>query len=630
MTDKLRILVLEDNSADAELITRLLTKEMSEPEFNCVVNKEEFLFALQDFKPAVILADNALPQFNAREALELTRQRTQNIPFILVTGSVSEEFAADIIKLGADDYILKDRMIRLPTAIEMAIDRQQVKREKRLAMEEARRSAERFQTLSRATKDAIWDWNLKTNEIWWNENFYELLGYDQNMPAPGPYEWTKRIYPADRNKVMARLNCIAGNGIVSWEDEFRLRLRDGSYGAVLDRGYVLRDELGNPVRVIGGLVNITEQKLLVKEMEVLSLIVRESNNSIVIFDGGTLEISWINEGFTRCTGLTRDDLLLSGSVSLFHIFEAGKETIDMIRSRLRANLPFSGEFILHTSSGEKKWHSLNGQPIPGYDRHTNSYFAIAADISERRRAEEEHLANKIERQKEATRLILQAEEKERNILGRELHDNINQILAAVNLKLGYFLEEPRSTLSIVKDCRKDLQAAIKEIRNLSHHMVTPGFSEIDLKDELELLFGHYYINWSIRFKCEIDHEVKIPAAVKETIFRVSQEQLTNIVKHSAASKVEIWLNIDPTRVNLSICDNGVGFDVRKTGKGIGITNIYSRVESYNGEAKIDSTPGKGCMLSLSIPLLAPMNKKTAAAEAVELSLRHVPPPTTPQ
>src|SRR5579872_2596702 len=105
----------------------------------------------------------------------------ERIPFILVTGSVSEEFAAGIIKSGADDYILKDQ----------------------------RKSNERFQTLCRVTKDAIWDWDLRTDEVWWNESFYRLLGYNPELPVPPPSEWTKQIHHADRSKVMARLQGVA-------------------------------------------------------------------------------------------------------------------------------------------------------------------------------------------------------------------------------------------------------------------------------------------------------------------------------------------------------------------------------------------------------------------------------------
>ena len=109
--------MLEDSEADAEIVQRLLKKQHQDFEFMLAMDKNSYLRALDVFQPDVILADNSLPQFNATEALEIINQRAAGIAFILVTGTVSEEFAANITKLGADDYILKDRLARLPAAI---------------------------------------------------------------------------------------------------------------------------------------------------------------------------------------------------------------------------------------------------------------------------------------------------------------------------------------------------------------------------------------------------------------------------------------------------------------------------------------------------------------------------------
>ena len=120
MERPLKILLLEDSSIDAEIIKRLLLKEKLRCELRLVMDKKEFIKALAEFSPEVILSDNSMPQFSAAEALKITRQKFLHVPFILVTGTVSEEYAANIIKEGADDYILKDRLTRLPAAIAAA------------------------------------------------------------------------------------------------------------------------------------------------------------------------------------------------------------------------------------------------------------------------------------------------------------------------------------------------------------------------------------------------------------------------------------------------------------------------------------------------------------------------------
>jgi two-component system sensor histidine kinase UhpB len=212
------------------------------------------------------------------------------------------------------------------------------------------------------------------------------------------------------------------------------------------------------------------------------------------------------------------------------------------------------------------------------------------------------VTNNIEQQKAITRTILQTQEMERNFLGRELHDNINQILASVSLKLGYYLEEPEGNLEIVEGCIRDLRNAIEECRKLSHNMVMPRFAERSLRAELELLIENYSTRQIVWLDSDGFQEENIPSTIKENLFRIAQEQLSNIQKHAKASEIGIQLKNDSKMVGLLIRDNGVGFDIRQKRLGIGITNIFNRAESYNGTAEILSQPGKGCTLSVQIPL----------------------------
>ncbi len=130
MPDKIKILMLEDVAADADILVRFLKKEEMQFDYEIVADKASYLLAMQNFKPDVILADHTLPQFNSVEALEIKNQQLPDTVFIIVTGTVSEEFVAEIIKKGADDYILKDRLTRLPVAIKAAIKQKQDERDK--------------------------------------------------------------------------------------------------------------------------------------------------------------------------------------------------------------------------------------------------------------------------------------------------------------------------------------------------------------------------------------------------------------------------------------------------------------------------------------------------------------------
>ncbi len=138
--NKLKILHLEDSPADAELVGRCLKRENIHSEIKIVDSKVDFQNGLKYFDPDVILCDHSLPQFNSSEALKIVRVRKSETPFILVTGAVSEEFAVNIIKEGADDYILKRNLTRLPSAITSALRQRRAESELQVTMQKLRES----------------------------------------------------------------------------------------------------------------------------------------------------------------------------------------------------------------------------------------------------------------------------------------------------------------------------------------------------------------------------------------------------------------------------------------------------------------------------------------------------------
>lgn len=125
----LKILLLEDVEQDADLIARQLKRDKLSFVTERVDTQSEYVEALNRFKPDVILSDHALPQFNSMAALEIAQAKCPDVPFILVTGAVSEEFAVNCIKSGADDYILKTNLTRLPSAIRSSLEKRQLENE---------------------------------------------------------------------------------------------------------------------------------------------------------------------------------------------------------------------------------------------------------------------------------------------------------------------------------------------------------------------------------------------------------------------------------------------------------------------------------------------------------------------
>ncbi len=129
--DKIRLLILEDMSFDVAIMQKVLHRAGMDFEATIAMNKAEFLFAIQNGSFDVILSDNLLPEFDATQALQLMRELSIDTPVILVTGTAPEDFAVNMMKAGACDYILKDRLQRLPSAITNAIEKYALEAEKK-------------------------------------------------------------------------------------------------------------------------------------------------------------------------------------------------------------------------------------------------------------------------------------------------------------------------------------------------------------------------------------------------------------------------------------------------------------------------------------------------------------------
>jgi two-component system sensor histidine kinase UhpB len=175
METSLKVLILEDSVADADLIKRFIKKENKDAEFYIALDKESFIQALDDFSPDVILSDNSLPNFDGSDALNLTRHRSTYIPFILVTGTVSEEFAATIIKQGADDYILKDRISRLPSAISAAIKQKRTDKEKQETIVKLKENEKKYRELVERVSDSFIALDLNWQLTYANKKAEELF-----------------------------------------------------------------------------------------------------------------------------------------------------------------------------------------------------------------------------------------------------------------------------------------------------------------------------------------------------------------------------------------------------------------------------------------------------------------------
>jgi len=341
-----------------------------------------------------------------------------------------------------------------------------------------KRSNELFEYAGKATRDVIWDWNLKENTIRRTGGYKNLYGYElTDLYEPHNYE---KIHKDDIANVLKTVEDSLRSDASRWLLEYKYLCADGSYKIVIDQAYIIRNKTGKAVRVIGSMQDVTEERDL----------------------------------------------------------------------------------------------------------------------------QEEVLITEKQKKRDVVNAVIDAQEKERNELSAELHDNVNQLLAAAILYLKTAQKQEVIKESLVSQSLDYVQKAIEELRNISRNLTPSELKMNGLRAALKVFAEKLHIPKSFEVNLTVGQlsESKITQPLRLAVYRIIQEVINNILKHANASQVNINLSDKDDILNLTVTDNGKGFDLVSFKKGLGITNIYNRAENFGGFAEIISSPGKGCTWHVNIPL----------------------------
>jgi PAS domain S-box-containing protein len=229
-------------------------------------------------------------------------------------------------------------------------------------------------------------------------------------------------------------------------------------------------------------------------------------------------------------------------------------------------------------------------------------IAEATDVTQKMELEQRLIEEKVTAQKEIAKAIINTQEKERSEIGKELHDNVNQLLTTTKLYIENIRYFPAQQDTFIDKSAALVQRAITEIRSLSRALVTPTIYDIGFKATLDELIEHYLSLevFDIQFLFDAEEE-RIDRGMKLTIYRILQELLNNIVKYAGAKSVAIAIRQDDCRLNVSVSDDGAGFDPCLVRVGLGLNNIKNRAEVFKGIVKIQAAPGAGCTVAISFP-----------------------------
>lgn len=258
------IILLEDSPFDVELIRRELEKAGINFTARVVTDRPEFEDALRDFNPDVVLCDHSMPQFNSIEAFDMFKQYQKEanvlIPFILVTGEVSEDFAVQCLKAGVDDYILKDRLKRLPLSIESAIEKCRAKSERLKYLREVILKEALMREAGHLAQLGSWQADLVTGEHTWSEETYNICGYGIGEVTPGFEAFFEVVHPDDVALLRRNYDKALRDHIDELEGEFRIVDKKENLRYVHAKLQVHRDANGIPIRLVGFNLDITERK----------------------------------------------------------------------------------------------------------------------------------------------------------------------------------------------------------------------------------------------------------------------------------------------------------------------------------------------------------------------------------
>ncbi|MBC8034823.1 MAG: sensor histidine kinase [Chitinophagaceae bacterium] len=253
---------------------------------------------------------------------------------------------------------------------------------------------------------------------------------------------------------------------------------------------------------------------------------------------------------------------------------------------------------------KEKWFDVRLQP------YQEGLLIFFKDVTARKSQEmllEKLLKQEITKQKMVARAVVDAQEKERAEIGKELHDNVNQVLSTAKLFLEAAKNNEAERLELMGRSAQNIHIAIDEIRSISRSLMPSAISDLGLIASINDLVENIGLTKALKIRFEVksaDLEGILDDKQKLMLFRIIQEQVNNVLRHAQASEVLILIEEKKNNVVLLLEDNGKGFDLEnlKASKGLGLSNITSRADMFNGKVDVQTARGAGCRLSVNIPL----------------------------
>lgn len=456
----------------------------------------------------------------------------------------------------------------------------------------------RFEIVANITSDVTWEWNPAKNELWWGEGIETVLGYKKEDYADKLNFWQDHIHPDDRARVVQSMENAENSDLDSWSNSYRFIAADDTVREIEDRCRIIRDSKGDIERIIGAMVDVTEQKIAENQLkaseEQYRLLFEQNPIPMFIYDPDNLQFSAANNAAIDKYKYSRKDFL---SMTILDI--RPKKDIEAVKEQARLNRKKQettfGEWTHFTKDGKKLTVEISASHITYQGRKQR--LVIANDITEQRLAEERAIS-----------AVVEGEDRERRRVAKELHDGLGQYLSAANMNFRSVYEDmPNQDDQFANTFKTGLDLlhhAISETRTISQNLLPKAIQDYGLELATESLINHLKSNNEVFFYLyqKID-EVEIPEKIQINLYRIMQESLNNAIRHGKPDNIDVQLVYSEDELLLVIEDNGKGFDPKNIkNEGLGLRSIKTRVGAMSGNLDIVSTKGKGTIISVVVPI----------------------------
>jgi len=501
--------------------------------------------------------------------------------------------------------------------------------ERRLAEDALRENQERTRIAQQVTRWGVFDYSYATERNYWSPELEALYGL-QPGEFEGTYEaWRRRIHPEDGNRVDEELSHALEKG--EYSQDFRVIWADGSIHWLFARARVFYASDGQPLRILGVNVDITERKLAEETQARLAAIVESSEDAILGKDLKGTITSW-NAAAERLYGYTAEEAI---GKSVSALIPAGnREEEPRILAKLaRGQTIHRHEAVHHAKDGRPIDVSVTISPIKDSAGNVIGASRITRDITERKHAETElkawqhelerrveertielvlahkQLQAQIDERKRLEAEMARAVEREQLRLGQELHDGLGQQLAGISYMMSALQTKLDTVLAPVaqeaEKLEKLLQQSVEQVRHLAR-----GFYPVELERH-GLLFALEEITrnteqiFGVRCVLQSDESVDVDCKDASAIqlFRIAQEAVHNAAKHAKAKEISIRLTAVNGDMVLSVMDDGIGLPSEAVGEpeGMGLRIMQYRARVIGGTLEIRSGPDGGTIVSCSFP-----------------------------